>query len=110
MKRFATIVFLSGLLLMRAFAADKIDINNAAPEELRRLPVPESVIEQLEEFLLYHGEFSSIYQIREIPGISYAHFLQLRDAVSVFPKREYDETAAKIEDRYYRLESMMNDE
>jgi hypothetical protein len=95
---------------MQALAADKIDINNAAPEELRRLPVPESVIEQLEEFLLYHGEFSSIYQIREIPGISYAHFLQLRDAVSVFPKREYDETAAKIEDRYYRLESMMNDE
>ncbi|MDD3966790.1 MAG: hypothetical protein PHP63_07055 [Candidatus Marinimicrobia bacterium] len=109
MKRFA-IIFLSGLFLMQALAADKIDINNAAPEELRRLPVPESVIEQLEEFLLYHGEFSSIYQIREIPGISYAHFLRLRDAVSVFPKREYDETAAKIEDRYYRLESMMNDE
>lgn len=110
MKRFATIVFLSGLFLMQAFAADKIDINNAAPEVLRRLPVPESVIEALEEFLLYHGEFSSVYQIREIPGISYEHFLLLRDAVSIFPKLEYDETAAKIEDRYYRLESMMNDE
>lgn len=110
MKRFTLIVFLSSLFLMQAFAADKIDINNAPPEDLRRLPVPESVIELLEEFLLYHGEFRSVYQIREISGISYEDFLLLRDAVSVFPKLEYDETAVKIEDRYYRLESMMNDE
>lgn len=110
MKRFTLIVFLSSLSLMQAFAADKIDINNAPPEDLRRLPVPESVIELLEEFLLYHGEFRSVYQIREISGISYEDFLLLRDAVSVFPKLEYDETAVKIEDRYYRLESMMNDE
>jgi DNA uptake protein ComE-like DNA-binding protein len=110
MKKILYILLVSGLMILRGFAAEKIDINNASPEELRQLPVPGSVIEQLEEFLLYHGEFTSVYQIREIPGISYTDFLTIKDAVSVFPKMEYDETAAKIEDRYYRLESMMNDE
>jgi hypothetical protein len=112
MKKTIYIFFLAALFLQPLWSAvaGKIDINNAPPETLRQLPVTETVIELLEEFLLYHGEFTSVYQIRDIRGISYEDFLLLRDAVVIFPLKEYDETAVKIEDRYYRLESMMNDE
>ncbi|MFO7842067.1 MAG: hypothetical protein R6V48_07965 [Fidelibacterota bacterium] len=110
MKKHLFILFLSIFLVLGAFAGEKIDINSASAEELRELPVPEHVVELLEEYLLYQGELSSVYEIREIEGISYPEFLALKDAVAIFPKSEFDETEQKIEDRYYRLESMMNDE
>ena len=111
MKKLFNIFFLILFLLpIGLMAGEKIDINNASPDELRQLPVPEESILLLEEFLLYHGEFTSIYQIRDIEGISYEDFLVLKNMLAIFPKISSDITANKIEDRYYRLESMMNDE
>ncbi|MDZ7796057.1 MAG: helix-hairpin-helix domain-containing protein [Candidatus Marinimicrobia bacterium] len=110
MKKHLFILFLSIFLVLGAFAGEKIDINSASAEELRKLPVPEYVVELLEEYLLYHGEFTSVYEIREIKGVPYEEFLALKDTVAIFPREEFDETEQKIEDRYYRLESMMNDE
>jgi DNA uptake protein ComE-like DNA-binding protein len=104
---FCLIIFLLPFGLM---AGEKIDINNASEETLRQLPVPEETLLLLEEYLLYHGEFTSIYQIRDIKGISYEDFLLLKDRLAIFPQITVDQTENKIEDRYYRLESMMNDE
>ena len=109
-KRFNIFFLILFLLPFGLSAVDKIDINNASTEELRGLPISEKSIVLLEEFLLYHGEFSSIYQIRTIDGISYEDFLLLKDRLAIFPKITADVTANKIEDRYYRLENMMNDE
>ena len=111
MKRIFNIFFLILFLLpLGLAAADKLDINNASPEELRDLPVSEESIVLLEEYLLYHGEFTSIYQLRDIKGISYEDFLLLKEHLAIFPKISADVTENKIEDRYYRLEGMMNDE
>ena len=111
MKRIFNIICLILFLLpLGLAAADKLDINNATPEELNALPVSEQSIALLEEFLLYHGEFTSIYQVRDIDGISYEDFLLLKEHLAIFPKISADVTENKIEDRYYRLESMMNDE
>jgi len=111
MKKHLNIFFLILFLLSAGLmAAEKIDINNASLDELRQLPLSDQSIMLLEEYLLYHGEFTSIYQIRDIKGISYEDFLVLKDRLLIFPKISADETANKIEDRYYRLESMMNDE
>lgn len=111
MKKIFKIFFLILFLLpVGLMAGEKIDINNASPEALLHLPVSEETLVLLEEYLLYHGEFTSIYQIRDIKGISYEDFLLLKDRLAIFPQIIVDQTASKIEDRYYRLESMMNDE
>jgi len=109
-KYFHTFLLILFLVPLGLMATEKIDINNASAETLRQLPLPEESILLIEEYLLYHGEFTSIYQIREIEGISYEDFLLLKEQLAIFPKITYDVTENKIEDRYYRLESMMNDE
>ncbi|RKY54028.1 MAG: hypothetical protein DRP93_05605, partial [Candidatus Neomarinimicrobiota bacterium] len=109
-KYFHKLLLIFFLLPLGLMALEKIDINNASAETLRQLPLSEESILLIEEYLLYHGEFTSIYQIREIDGISYEDFLLLKERLAIFPKITYDVTENKIEDRYYRLENMMNDE
>jgi DNA uptake protein ComE-like DNA-binding protein len=109
-KYFHILCLILFLLPFALMAGEKIDINNASVEDLQQLSVSENTILLLEEYLLYHGEFESIYQVRDIDGISYEEFLVLKKELAIFPKIDIDETASKIEDRYYKLENMMNDE
>ncbi len=109
-KTFHILCLIAFLLPAMLSATAKLDINNASADALKDLPVSENTILLLEEYLLYHGEFTSIYQIKDIKGISYEEFLVLKQEVAIFPKINIDETSSKIEDRYYKLENMMNDE
>lgn len=109
-KTFYNLCLIVFLLPLSLVASQKLDINNASPDALSELRVSENTKLLLEEFLLYHGEFTSIYQIRNIKGIPYEEFLVLKQELAIFPQIDVDETSSKIEDRYYRLENMMNDE
>ena len=109
-KTFHILCLIVLLLPLTLMAKEKLDINNASADALQNLPVSENTILLLEEYLLYHGEFTSIYQVKDIKGISYEEFLALKQELAIFPKIDIDETSSKIEDRYYKLENMMNDE
>lgn len=96
--------------LQAGIVQGKLDINNAAPEEIASLDLSDEALYLVEEYLLYHGEVESIYEFQTIEKLSYEDFLVLKESLAIFPKEGKTVSDTKIEDRYYRLESMMNDE
>src|SRR6056297_1639416 len=107
---FCCLAFMVAVSAMAVSLPDgKIDINNVGTKEIRSLDISEKALFLLEEYLLYHGEVTSIYELSTIDGMPYEDFLVLKKKLAVFP-RYFNESESKIEDNYYKLENMMNDE
>jgi len=65
-------------------AQQKIDLNTAPAEVLETLPGIGPVRAQsIIEFRKEHGAFTSIEQIKEVPGIGEGIFEQIKDLISV---------------------------
>jgi len=87
-----------------------LDINNASFEEIQKLPVGPEVAERIYERILYKGDFTSIYQLREIEGIDQQVLNRLKPLVRIEPYRPKSSWEEKVEEIYYRLERWTGDE
>jgi DNA uptake protein ComE-like DNA-binding protein len=87
-----------------------LDVNNATFEEIQKLPVPREIAEKIYERILYKGDFTSIYELKEIEGIDQAMLNRLKPLIRIEPFRSKSSWEEKVEEIYYRLEQWSGDE
>lgn len=93
-----------------ASAAEKLDLNSATLEQLYSLPISVEQADAIWQRLLFEGPFKNIYELRDLPQIDADAMARLRDLVRVNPPRPADERIERIEDAYYRIEQLGNEE
>ena len=107
MRRLSAILLLLMFGLTSALLAEvKFDLNTATLDQLRALPLTEAQVQAIWQHLLYEGPFTSIYDVGTLPEIDPQTLNALRDRVSVNPPRPADERLQRIEDAYYRIETL----
>ena len=87
-----------------------LDINNATLEQIQKLPVSEEIARKIYERILYKGDFTSIYELKEIEGIDQSLLNRLKPLVRIEPFRKKSSWEEKVEEIYYRLEQWTGDE
>ncbi len=78
-------MFVSALLI-----SFQIDINRAPLEEFYRLPVDSSLARAIFEHRQIYGPFRSVYELRDVPGVTSELFAEIKPLVKValpFPPR-----------------------
>jgi DNA uptake protein ComE-like DNA-binding protein len=93
-----------------AAAADQLDLNSATLDQIRALPINDVQAEAIWQRLLYEGPFESIYDLGDLPGFDAQTLASLRDLVRVNPPRPMDSRLERIEDAYYRIETLGTEE
>ncbi|RMF58396.1 MAG: hypothetical protein D6748_08805 [Calditrichaeota bacterium] len=83
---------------------NQLDLNNATFEEIARLPIPKEIAEKIYDRIEYGGPLSSVYQLREIEGITPDILLTLKPLVRIEPFVEKSEREERIEELYFRLD------
>ena len=58
------------ILSITVWVFPQFNINSATHEELQKLPLAQDKIDTIEEYLFVHGNFTSIYDILRVEGIS----------------------------------------
>ncbi|NOX89446.1 MAG: helix-hairpin-helix domain-containing protein [Calditrichaeota bacterium] len=103
-------IFTLFLLPAKSRAAEKLDLNRASYDEIAALPVSEKIARELYERIEYQGYFTSIYQLRDIPGMDVGTFNKLKDLVKIVPVKSESKVQERIERIYYRLERWSSNE
>jgi len=83
---------------------NQLDINNATFEQIQKLPIPVEIAQLLHERILYKGDFTSIYQLKEIDGIDQQLLNTLKPLIRIEPFRPKSSREEKIEEIYYQLD------
>lgn len=89
---------------------NQLDINNASLEEIQKLPVSLEIAQKLYERILYKGDFTSIYQLKEIEGIDQGLLNILKPLIRIEPFRPKSSREEKIEEIYYQLDRWSGNE
>ncbi len=95
---------------LTAAAAEQFDLNSATLDQLRTLPLTEVQVQAIWQRLLFEGPFESIYEVGDLREIDPKTLAALRDVVRVNPPRPSDERLQRIEDAYYRIETLGTEE
>lgn len=90
--------------------SDQLDLNHASYEEIRQLPVDSTLARKLYEHVTYKGYFTSIYELRQIEGMTQTLFDSLKPLIRIEPFKAQSTTQEKIEQIYYRLERWTTEE
>lgn len=83
---------------------NQLDINNAAYEDILRLPVSPAIAERLYERIQYSGPFTSIFQLRDVEGISQRVLLRIKPMIRIEPYAALTERESRIENLYFKLD------
>ncbi len=110
MSRRVLLILLLLACALTAAAAEQFDLNSATLDQLRTLPLTEGQVQAIWQRLLYEGPFESIYEVGDLPEIDAKTLVALRDLVRVNPPRPSDERLQRIEDAYYRIETLGTEE
>jgi DNA uptake protein ComE-like DNA-binding protein len=89
---------------------NQLDINNASYEEIIKLPIPREIAERIFERIQYQGPLSSIFELRDIDGITQEILLTLRPLIRIEPYQEISEREERLSELYYRFERWEGDE
>lgn len=89
---------------------NQLDINNADFDDIARLPISRELAERIFDRVQYQGPFSSIYQLREVEGLTQEILLRLKPLVRIEPYEEKSEREERIEQFYFRLDRWGGDE
>ncbi len=74
----------TALVERRSDSSDLIDLNKAKVSQLSMLPgISEAMSRRIIEYRDEHGPFESIYDLLEIPGISYKTMDEIKDYITV---------------------------
>jgi hypothetical protein len=86
-----------------------IDINFASHSELMQLPLSESKITQIENYLLKVGSISNIYELLDAHGISAEDVYNIKPYI-VIGHKEYSEFIANLKRSSYKVDQWLSDE
>ena len=104
------LTLVAGQLPERYSYENQLDINNASFEEISRLPVSQDIAEGLFQRIEYQGPFTSIYQLREVSGVTQKVLLQLKPLIRVEPYTNKTERESRIEQLYFKLDRWTGNE
>ncbi|GAB4374966.1 MAG: hypothetical protein Kow0042_19990 [Calditrichia bacterium] len=82
----------------------QIDINNASFEEIASLPIPREVAERIYDRVTYRGPFKSVFELRQIEGMTPELFLKIKPLVRIEPYMPKTEREERIEELYYQID------
>jgi DNA uptake protein ComE-like DNA-binding protein len=104
-------LLLTGNLIAQTYSSDnQLDLNNASFEEILKLPVTSEIAEKLYQRLMFKGDFTSIYDLKEIDGIDQKLLNSLKPLIRIEPFRPRTSLQENVEELYYRLEQWSGDE
>uniref|UniRef100_A0A7C4XEB1 Helix-hairpin-helix domain-containing protein n=1 Tax=candidate division WOR-3 bacterium TaxID=2052148 RepID=A0A7C4XEB1_UNCW3 len=69
----------------------QIDLNRASLEELYKLPIDSSIVNEIYEYREIYGPFNSVYELRKVTGITSEIFEKIKPLVKIavpFPPRQ----------------------
>ncbi len=87
-----------------------LDLNNAAFEEIARLPIPRDLAERIYERIQYAGPFKNVFELRNVEGMTQELLLKIKPLVRIEPFRELSEREARLNNLYFRLDRWGGDE
>ncbi|HIN02740.1 MAG TPA: hypothetical protein EYM60_05320, partial [Candidatus Marinimicrobia bacterium] len=76
------------VLVFSIALAQKVPVNTASLEDLRTLPLTDSQVSALYEFVFFQGPVYSFYDLMDIPGFSAETLKELRPLVSLVKPRQ----------------------
>ena len=97
----AIIVF---LCMPVAASEEKIDLNRATLDEIMSLPIPQEVAESIYEHIYFESYLGSVYELRDIPGMTQELFNTIRPLVRVQAMYEDDPQIQRVNMMYSRLD------
>jgi len=100
---------LSITLLAEDNQFEKIDLNNATYDEIKKLPITEHQAQAIFNWLEYIGPFESVYDLLKVDGIDIETFVKLKNLVRITPKI-LSESERRVEDNYYKIERWISEE
>lgn len=107
-----TLIFIFNIdIFAEEYSRDnQIDLNNATFEEIQNLPVSVEIAERIYQRILYKGDFTSIYQLKEIEGIDQNVLNNLKPLIRIEPFRAKTSWEEKVEEIYYQLDRWSGNE
>jgi DNA uptake protein ComE-like DNA-binding protein len=84
-------------------AGEPLDLNQATLEEIMKLPIDAEDAQAIWEYREYRAYFSSIYELRTIPGITQEELNALKPLVKIVPVPIEDEELQRVNEIYYRI-------
>jgi hypothetical protein len=84
-------------------AETKIDLNRATLEEIKSLPIPEKVAESIYDYIYFEAYLSSVYELRDIPGVNQELFEEIKPLVRIERVYEEDPQIQRVNMMYSRL-------
>ncbi|MCX6601292.1 MAG: hypothetical protein NT025_06995 [bacterium] len=110
--RVLTVIILGLGMLSAAFAGpeEKLELNSAKLEQIRALPITAEQADAIWQRLTYEGPFHDIYELRDLPQIDDSTLARLSEVLRVNPPRPAEERIQRIEDAYYRIETLGTEE
>ena len=90
--------------------AQKIAINSASFEEIRSLPLTDSQLESLYEFVLYHGPIENIYDLNKVDALGLEDIQNLKELVNFNIQYESNVIGSRLSDRYRKVENWTSEE
>ena len=107
LKAMGLLTILIGLLLtsipQSAGAQEPLDLNRATLDEIRRLPISEEAARAIWERKEFRSYFTSVYELRELPGIGQKELNLLKPLVKIVPVPIEDEELTRVNEIYYRI-------
>ena len=107
LKAMGFLTILVGLLLTSVApcvrAEEPLDLNRATLEEIMKLPVSEKTARAIWERKEFRSYFTTVYELRELPGIGQAELNRLKPLVKIVAVPIEDEELQRVNDIYYRI-------
>ncbi len=98
------------LVATGAHAVPPLDLNNASPDEIRTLGLPDDVTDALLERLTYQGAFESFYDLRLVPGLTQPMLLRLRERVAILPEQGRGLDVQRLDRLYTSIANLTSQE
>ena len=94
-----------GLLAAATLASgeDQLDLNRASLEEIKKLPISDEDAYTIWWHKEYHTFYTSIYDLRDLDGISQQEIDLLKPLVRIVPVPVEDEELQRVNEIYYRI-------
>jgi len=84
-------------------AEEPLDLNRATLEEIMKLPVSEESARAIWERKEFRSYFTSVYELRELPGIGQKELNILKPLVKIVAVPIEDEELQRVNEIYYRI-------